>query len=430
MSLFKALDYQRQIYLEGFTGKKPLVSPDWVQLERDAMAKMDKKAAAYIVGGAGLQQTMTHNRAGFEAYRIVPNMLNNVEQRDTSTQLLGLKLPAPFWLNPIGVSEMVHPEADLAIAKAAAQTGIPMVFSNQASVPMETCAAAMNNSPRFFQLYWSRSRDLVVSFVQRAEACGCQGIVLTLDTTLLGWRTRDLHLGFLPFLQGKGIAQYTSDPVFQQLIEAELTKPKASADFKPRITLSTLRNLFSAVSRYPGSGFLQKLRSGRPMAAVKLFTGIYTNPALTWDDLAFLRQHTRLPIFLKGITHPDNAQKAIDYGIDGLVVSNHGGRQVDGALGAIEALPKIAQVVNRQIPIVLDSGIRGGADVFKALALGATAVGLGRPYIYGLALGGQAGVYEVIRQLQADFELTMALSGCRNVSEITPETLWAARQSI
>ncbi|MCU0338529.1 MAG: alpha-hydroxy-acid oxidizing protein [Spirosomaceae bacterium] len=425
MSIFKALDYQRQIYLEGFTGRKPVVSPDWGQLEQDAIAKMDKSAAAYIVGGAGLHQTMTHNRTGFDAYRIVPQMLNNVENRDTSVQILDVSLPSPFWLNPIGVSEMVHPEADLAIAKAAAQTGIPMVFSNQASVPMETCAAAMGSSPRFFQLYWSRSRDLVVSLVQRAEQCGCRGIVLTLDTTLLGWRTQDLRLGFLPFLQGKGIAQYTSDPVFQRLIDDELAKPKDSTDFKPNITLSTIRNLISAVNRYPGEGgFLKKLRSKRPMTAVKLFTGIYTNPALTWDDLAFLRQNTRLPIFLKGILHPDNAQKAIDYGMDGIVVSNHGGRQVDGAIGAVEALPAISKVVNKQIPIVLDSGIRGGADVFKALALGATAVGLGRPYIYGLALAGQAGVYEVIRQLQADFELTMALAGCKNMEEITSERLW------
>lgn len=423
MEQFIPTNYQRKIYLEGFTGKKPLISPDWSKLEQAAAAKMTPTAAAYIVGGAGNQQTMANNRTGFEQYRIVPQMLNNVESRDTSVELLGVKMPSPFWLCPIGVSEMVHPDADLAIAKAAAQMGIPMVFSNQASVPMETCAAVMGESPRFFQLYWSRSRDLVASLVHRAEKCGCKGIVLTLDTTLLGWRTKDLDLAFLPFLQGKGIAQYTSDPIFQGLLDQELAKPPAS-DFKPSITFETLRNLIQAVQNYPGEdGFVKKLRSGRAMGAVKLFTSIYSNPALTWGDLSFLREQTKLPIFLKGILHPENAKKAVDYGMNGIVVSNHGGRQVDGSIGAIEALPNVVKAVNKQIPTVIDSGIRGGADVFKALALGATAVGLGRPYIYGLTLGGQQGVCEVIKQLMTDFELTMSLSGCRSVKEITSETL-------
>ncbi|MFN4145300.1 MAG: alpha-hydroxy-acid oxidizing protein [Runella sp.] len=424
MPTFKALDFQRNTYLGGFTGQKPTISPDWSVLEQQAAAKMDKTARAYIVGGAGLQQTMLNNRHGFERWEIVPRMLRNVEQRDTSVELLGVKFPSPFWLCPIGVSEMVHPEADLAIAQAAAETGIPFVFSNQASVQMETCAAAMDDSPRFFQLYWSRSRELVASFVARAEQCGCRGIVLTLDTTLLGWRTKDLDLAFLPFLQGKGIAQYTSDPVFERLLDEALAKPKSTDDFKPRITLTTLRNLITAVNRYPhGGSFWSKLRSGRPMGAVKLFTSIYTNPALTWDDLAFLRQLTKLPILLKGILHPDDAKKAIDRGIDGIVVSNHGGRQVDGAIGAIDALPSIVEAVNKQIPVILDSGIRGGADAFKALALGASAVGLGRPYIYGLTLAGKEGVKSVIQQLMADFELTMALSGCKNVGEINQTIL-------
>jgi lactate 2-monooxygenase len=239
---------------------------------------------------------------------------------------------------------------------------------------------------------------------------------------MLGWRTHDLDIAFLPFMQGKGIAQYTSDPVFLKLLEEELKQPKSADDFKPNITLSTIKNLITAVKNFPnreGGNFLTKLRSGKPMGAVKLFTKIYTNSELTWDDLAFLRQHTKLPILLKGILSAHDARKAVDYGMNGIVVSNHGGRQVDGSIGAIEALPDVVKAVNNQVPIILDSGIRGGADVFKALALGASAVGLGRPYIYGLALGGQQGVYEVIRHLQADFELTMSLAGCKNVSEIT-----------
>ncbi len=414
--------YQKNIYLDGFFGKKPKISPNWNQLELDAVAIMTKEASSYIVGGAGNQTTMQNNRNGFDQLKIVPRMLEGAENRSTNISLFGVNFPSPFWLNPIGVSEMVNAEADLAIAKAAKATGIPMVFSNQASVEMESCAAVMGDSPRFFQLYWSKSRDLITSFVERAEKCNCKGIVLTLDTTLLGWRPKDLELGYLPFLQGKGIAQYTSDPVFNQLVDQELNKPTATK-LKPKISFSTILNLFRTVHRHPGSSFISKLKSGRPMTAVKLFTDIYSNPGLCWDDLHFLRKLTKLPLLLKGILHPENAKKAIDYGIDGIVVSNHGGRQVDGSIASIEALPAIAKAINKQIPIILDSGIRGGSDVFKALALGASAVGLGRPYIYGLAINGQQGVIDVIQQLQADFEITMALSGCKSVSEINQEYL-------
>lgn len=423
-SVFKALDYQRFIYLSGFSGQKPKIAPDWTRLEKDALAKMSAPAANYIFGGAGTQQTMVNNRLGFKQYRIIPKMLVNVEQRNTKLTLFNQVFPAPFWLSPIGVSELVHPDGDIAIAKACATTGIPMVFSNQASVSMEACAAVMGDSPRFFQLYWSKSRELVASFVKRAESCGCSGIIVTLDTQMLGWRTKDLELAYLPFLQGKGIAQYTSDPVFQSLLDESLNKPASEADFKPKLSLSTLRNLVACVNSYPGKeSFLKKLRSRRPLAAVKLFTGIYSNPALTWNDLAVLREMTALPIILKGILHPDDARMALDHHVDGIIVSNHGGRQIDGAIGAIEALPAIIEVVKGEIPVLLDSGIRGGADVFMALALGATAVGLGRPYIYGLAIDGEKGVETVIRQLQADFELTMGLSGCCNLQEITRDKL-------
>lgn len=421
-TMYKAIDWQTQIYLNGFAGKKDTLNPDWNKLEAAAIQKMSPQAAGYIAGGAGHQDTMANNRSGFGQWKIVPRMLRNVEQGDTSTTLFEQTFPSPFWLCPIGVLEMVHPEADLAVAKAAAEVGIPFVFSNQASVPMETCAAAMGASPRFFQLYWSKNRDLVASFVQRAEACGCKGIVLTLDTTLLGWRTMDLELAYLPFLEGKGIAQYTSDPVFQKMLDEKMQNPGAKST-RPALSLDLIQGLVSLVKRYPGRGFLRKLRSGRPLAAMQLFVQTYSNPAITWEDLAFLREHTALPIILKGILHPDDARKALDYGMDGIVVSNHGGRQVDGSISAIEALPGIVAAVDKKIPIILDSGIRGGADVFKALALGASAVGLGRPYVYGLTLGGQQGVYQVLRHLMSDFELTMRLAGCRSIGEINREYL-------
>lgn len=412
---FAAMDWQREIYLNGFAGRKNVVPVDFARLEEGARRRMSRKAWAYIAGGAGLESTIDANRRAFGQRRIVPRMLCDVSERDTSITLFGKRLPTPFLLSPIGVLEMVHPEADIAVARAAAGLGIPYIFSNQASVPMEVCAAAMGDQPRWFQLYWSKSDELVASFVQRAEACGCDAIVVTLDTTLLGWRTRDLDMAYLPFLEGKGIAQYTSDPVFQRLLDEALATPPE----KPRsLTLKTLSGLFQMVNRYPGKGFFRKLRSGRPMAAVRQFTGIYSNPSLTWEKLEFLRGHTRLPVLLKGIQHPDDARKAIDYGMDGIIISNHGGRQVDGAIGSFDALPAIAEAVAGRIPLILDSGIRGGADVFKALALGATAVTIGRPYVYGLTIAGERGVGEVLQNLLSDFELTMGLSGCRSIAEI------------
>jgi len=395
MKKFTAQDYQMQTYGGGLQGKRPLLSPLWKKMEEEAYAKMEEGARSYIHGGAGLSHTVNNNRNDFNKYRIVPRMLKNVDLRDTSTRVLGVDMTAPFFLCPVGVAEMVHPEGDLAIAKGAAPTGIPYIFSNQGSFPMEDCAAAMGETPYFFQLYWSKSRALVSSFVKRAESSGARGIVLTLDTTLLGWRTGDMDIAYLPFLLGKGIAQYTSDPVFRGLVEDEIAQEHPNLD-KKSPEYKTVFDQNCAI----------------------LFTKIYNNSTTTWDDLAFLRDQTSLPIILKGILHKDDAQLAVKYGMDAIYVSNHGGRQVDGSISSIAALPKIVKVVKKKIPIMMDSGIRGGADVFKALALGANAVGLGRPHIFALTLAGAEGVTEVIHQLKADFELTMALSGCKNVAEI------------
>lgn len=414
-----APDWQKEIYLNGFAGKKLSVKASFEKLEQKAKKKISKEAFAYIAGGAGSEATMNANLRAFEQWQIVPRMLRNVEQRDTSIELFGQKLPSPILIDPVGVLEMVHKEADVAVAKAAARLGIPYIFSNQASKPMEECAAVMGDSPRWFQLYWSKSNELVKSLVQRAEKCGAKAIVVTLDTTLLGWRTRDLDVAYLPFLEGKGIAQYTSDPVFQKLLD-ELDEAQ---QIKRAVTLSSISGLISMVNRYPGNGFFSKLRSGRPIKSVRKFVSIYSNPATTWDDLSFLRQCTKLPILLKGIVHPDDARKALDAGVDGIIISNHGGRQTDGSIATLDAMPKIASVVQNKIPVLLDSGIRGGADVVKALALGANAVCVGRPYVYGLALAGEQGVYEVMRNIMSEFELTMALAGCKNVSEINPEML-------
>jgi lactate 2-monooxygenase len=412
---------QVSVYIRGVGGEKPKVPVNMTTLEAKARRRMSKEAFAYIAGGAGTESTVSANRAAFERWRIVPRMLRDVSARDTSIELFGVRLPAPFLLAPIGVLEMAHREADVAVARAAASEGVPMIFSNQGSKSMEACSAVMGDSPRWFQLYWSKSNDLVVSLVERAERCGCTAIVVTLDTTLLGWRIRDLDLAYLPFLRGKGIAQYTTDPVFLSLLE---NFAGAQSPVKSKINLQSLGALWQMLKTYPDT-FRNNLRSGLPRRAVQQFVGMYSRPSLTWDDLPFLREHTKLPILLKGILHPDDARMAVDHGVDGLIVSNHGGRQVDGAIGAFDALPHIADAVNGQIPVLMDSGIRSGADVFKALALGARAVFIGRPFVYGLALAGEDGVREVIQNFKADFDLTMGLAGCRSMDEITPETLVA-----
>ena len=408
---------QIEIYVNGIRGRRPRVPTDPNELERFAQRVLPPEAFAYLAGGAGSEETMRANRAAFERRRIVPRMLRDVSSRDTSIELFGRRLPFPFLLAPVGVLELARSEADVAVARAAAAEGVPMIFSNQASRPMEACADAMGDAPRWFQLYTSTSDELVASFLGRAEACGCDAVVVTLDTTLLGWRVRDLDLAYLPFLRGKGIAQYTSDPVFQRILEAAPTTELAE-----RPNLAALGAAVELARAHPGP-FWRNLRSARPRTAARLFIEIYSRPTLTWADLASLRALTRLPILLKGILHPDDARRAIDAGMDGLVVSNHGGRQVDGAIASLDALPAIVEAVGDRVPVLLDSGVRGGADVFKALALGARAVLIGRPYTYGLALAGEEGVRQVLRNFAADFDLTMGLAGCRSVAEIGPESL-------
>jgi lactate 2-monooxygenase len=407
---------QSEIYLAGLRGRRPRVPASPVELERRARKAMSREGFAYIAGGAGIESTIAANRAAFERWRIVPRFLNDVSVRDSSVELFGRRLPVPFLLAPIGVLEMAHREADVGAARAAAESGVPLIISSQASYPMEEIARAMGDAPRWYQLYFSFSKELARSFVERAEAGGCEAIVLTLDTTMLGWRLRDLDLAFLPFILGRGIAQYLSDPEFQRRLD-DVEPPPAG-----RPNLAALRALYRLSRAYPGSTW-RNLLSPRPRAAARLFMDIFPRPSLNWEDVDFLRETTRLPILLKGILHPDDARRALDHGVDGIVVSNHGGRQVDGSLASLDALPAVVEAVNGRVPVLLDSGIRGGADIFKALALGARAVLIGRPYCYGLAIGGAAGVRDVIRNLWADFDLTMGLSGCASVEAIRREAL-------
>lgn len=374
------MERQFQIYMEGLQGQKPTLPLGYEALEAAAQAVLSPEAFGYVAGGAGSESTMRANRAAFERWRIIPRMLRDVGQRDHRVQVLGQTFTAPVMLAPVGVQSIVHAEAEVATAQAAAGLNIPMILSTASSKTMEEVAAALGDTPRWYQLYWGRNPDVTVSFLQRAEAAGYSALVVTLDTALLSWRDRDLQNAYLPFLKGEGLANYFSDPAFRAAL------PQSPED--------------------------------SPFDAIRYFISIFSNPTLTWNDLQFLRDHTKLPILLKGVLHYDDARKALDYGVSGLIVSNHGGRQVDGAEASLEALPRVVNAVQGAIPILFDSGIRRGADILKALALGAKAVLLGRPYMWGLSLGGAAGVREVLLNLLAEFDLTLALSGYATSTEI------------
>jgi lactate 2-monooxygenase len=366
-------NFQFEIYGGGLANQTPKLPVSVAQLEGAAREVLSSEAFGYVAGGAGAERTMEANLKAFERWQIVPRMLRDVAVRDLSTSVLGTSMSAPVLLAPVGVQSIVHPDAELAVGSAAAAHGLPIILSTAASNTMEDVARSMGQASRWYQLYWPKDRELATSFVKRAAEAGYGAIVVTLDTWLLGWRPRDLQLAYLPFLKGEGIANYLSDPVFRGSLESP-----PEEDLAP---------------------------------AIAHWADQFANPSVTWDDLAWLREQTSLPIVLKGILHEQDARRAVQAGVDGLIVSNHGGRQVDGAMGALDALPAVREAVGDALPVLFDSGIRTGADVFKALALGASAVCLGRPYMWGLALDGRSGVEHVLRCLLAELDLTLALSG-------------------
>jgi L-lactate dehydrogenase (cytochrome) len=378
-------DFQYEIYGRGLGGETPALPVSVAELQERARERLSAEAYGYVAGGAGAESTMRANLQAFERWRIVPRMLRDVSVRDLATTVLGTEMPAPVMLAPIGVQSIVHPQAELATARAAAAQGVPFILSTAASHSIEQVAEAAGEGSRWYQLYWPKDRDLAASFLARAASAGYSAIVVTLDTWMLGWRPRDLQNAYLPFLKGEGVANYFSDPVFR----AALEKP-------PEEDL---------------------------MPALGHWAYQFSNPSVTWEDLVWLREQTELPIVLKGIVHAEDALLALEAGVDGLIVSNHGGRQVDGALGALDALPAIREAVGGELPVLFDSGIRSGADVLKALALGASAVCVGRPYVWGLALDGQAGVEQVLRCLLAELDLTMALSGYTAVAQLDGDAL-------
>jgi isopentenyl diphosphate isomerase/L-lactate dehydrogenase-like FMN-dependent dehydrogenase len=405
---------QSAVYRAGVSGREPRIPVRWDALVARAERAMSAEAWAYVHGSAGLETTAEANAGAFDDWRIVPRVLRDVTGRDLSVELFGHRYPTPLLAAPVGVLELVDDDADLAIARAAASLGIPAVLSTQASLPMERVAAEGGGGPLWFQLYWSSDDELVESLVQRAAAIGVHAIEVTLDTQQLGWRPRDLDRAFLPFIRGMGIAQYTSDPVFRALVDARISARRdgtVPAPAKVRVTPSAVRTL------------LGLKRRGVRREDGEIFLEVFTRQGLQWSDITFLRERTKLPILLKGIQHPDDARRARDAGVDGVVVSNHAGRQIDGAIGSLEALPGVVDALDDAMPVLFDSGVRGGADVFRALALGAAAVQVGRPWVYGMAIAGEEGAREALRNILAEFDLTLGLSGHRTVAELTPDVL-------
>ena len=417
---------QSDIYRAGISGTKPAVPVASAALKAAARKALSAEAFAYIAGGAGAERTMVANRAAFGRWQVWPRPLRDVSERDLGVDFLGKRRPTPLLLAPLGVMEMAHADADLAVARAAASVGVPYTLSNQASFPMEQVTDAAPHGSRLFQLYWSASDELNRSLLARAEASGCEAIVVTLDTHLLGWRTRDLDLAYLPFTRGMGIAQYTSDPVFQRLVRERASAPKADAasvKVTPKAVAAALTIARKGAPLTGGRSLRDNLRSPLPRAAVETFLDVFSTPALTWGDLAKAREWTSLPIILKGIVHPDDAQASLDAGVDGIWISNHGGRQIDQSVPTLGVLPEIAERVAGRVPIVFDSGVRGGADAVIALALGATVVALGRPYAYGLGIAGETGVREVIRNVLAELDITLGLAGLTAVSQLARNAL-------
>lgn len=354
----------------------------FADLEKAVAEKIEAGPFGYIRSGAGGEQTLRNNRAAFEKYSIVPRFLNDVSNVDTSVHLFGKTYPTPLLFAPVGMNGMVHDEGELAVARAAQFLNIPYIQSTVSTFALEEVAQAAPSATKWFQLYWSTNEKIAFSMAARAEGAGFEAIVLTVDTVMLGWREEDVRNQFSPLKLGYAKGNYMNDPVFTA------TLPDDSFE---SYVQGVLQNVF--------------------------------HPTLNWEHVRELKKRTNLPILLKGILHPEDAKHAIDNGIDGIIVSNHGGRQLDGVIGSLDALPAIVKVVNGQIPIILDSGVYRGMDALKALALGANAVAIGRPFVYGLALEGQQGVEKVMTNLYDELKVSIALAGATSVKGLRNITL-------
>ena len=409
---------QDRIYRDGITGRTPQVSTSAAGLEEQARRHMSRRAWAYIAGGAGSEATMRANRDAFDRWQLVPRVLRDVSARDLTTELFGTTLPRRCCSARSASCRSRTARPTSPVAHAAAERGVPFIFSNQASVAMERTAAAMGDAPRWFQMYWSTEDELVDSFLARAAAVDAGAVVVTLDTTMLGWRPRDLDLGSLPFARGEGIAQYTSDPVFRRLLESVDT----AASPRPRVTPSTIRHCSSSplITRADSARTCSRRCRGRRSRRSCGSTRVPHSPSMTSQRCA---PAPSCPWCSRVCCIPMTRGAPSMSASRASVVSTHGGRQVDGSISALAALPGIVAAVDGRVPVLLDSGVRTGSDIAKALALGATAVLIGRPYAYGLAVAGEAGVGAVIDHLLAELDLTLGLCGVTTPAELTREHL-------
>jgi isopentenyl diphosphate isomerase/L-lactate dehydrogenase-like FMN-dependent dehydrogenase len=369
-----------EIYGDGLRGKLPRFPLDYASLERAAIEVLPSWVYSYVGFGAGDGNTQRANIEAFSRYGIVPRMLVSPTERDLSVSLFDMQLPTPLFLPPVGVvgvcSQDLH--GDIQAAQASARTGVPMVASTLTQDRMEDVVPHAGGTPNLFQLYTSNDKELAASFVHRAERSGYKAIVITLDTWITGWRPHDLNTANFPQLRGYCLQNYFTDEVF--------------------------------LAR------LAKSPQDDPQAAALEWAKVFGLP-VRWEDLGWLRSLTKLPMLLKGIQHPDDVRKARDHGIDGIYCSNHGGRQANGGLPSLEALPAVVKAADG-MPVLFDSGVRSGSDVAKALALGATAVGLGRTYLYALAIGGVDGLVSQLRAVLAELDLLMAVDGYPSIADL------------
>lgn len=371
---------QNEIYNAGLQGILPDYPVDFATLEQRAHEALGPMLTNYVAGGCGDEHTQDTNASAFHHWGMVPRMMIDCSTRDLSIDLFGMKLPTPLFMAPIGLNGEATQDrhGDMAAARASAMTGVPFCVSTLSNDPMEQVFDACGDTPAFFQLYTPRNRELAESLIKRAEASGAKAIVVTLDTWLTGWRPRDLNASNFPQLRGKVMQNYFSDPVFRSMLD----KPPEED----------------------------------PKAAIMLFAAIF-GQVLTWDDMAWFKSVTDLPIVLKGICHPDDVRRAVDSGADAVYCSNHGGRQANGGIATIDLLEDVVKASGDK-PVLFDSGVRSGTDAVKALALGATAVGVGRPYTYGLAIGGAAGAAWVLRCMLAEADLLMAVNGYPTLADV------------
>lgn len=380
-------NYQGEIYQRGLEGQRPTMSVDSRDWEKQAKERLAADSYGYLAGSAGEFQTAENNRAAFRKWNIMPRMLQGNTYRDLSVELFGKKYPGPLLMAPIGVNKIFHPHGEEGVVHACAETGVPYIMSTASSTSIEDVAAA-SDGPKWFQLYWpmEKDNDITASMLHRAQDSGFEVLVVTLDLWALSWRPMDLNNAYVPFWQGIGDQIGFTDPVFKK--------------------------------KYQDANDGKWLEDDLKAVSIAWENVVFSGAAHKWEDLKFLKEHWKGPIVLKGIQTVEDAQEAVKFGMDGIIVDNHGGRQYDGAIGSLDVLPEIVDAVGQKLTVLFGSGIRTGADAMKALALGAKACLLGRPVIYGLSVDGEEGAKHVLKSVLADLDMNVGLTGYTNLSDL------------